>query len=404
MEPILVAGGGLGGLSTTLACATAGADVFLYERSPEFQEFGAGIQLGPNVVRVLHEWGLGEALNEVVSFPDRLQFRCAATGTELGVLRLGSDMSQRYGAPYLTIHRGDMMKVLLDAVRTLPNARLFPASPVVRFEQSEFQVRVHLATEQAQNGLLLVGADGAWSDVRKQLLDDGAPQPIGHLAYRALISQARLPLHLRSSQITVWLGPKMHVVQYPVRRGELLNVVVIVHGNVYGDLSHWDHSGNANEVRTRMAVACKPLHDMILAVPNWKLWALCVRTPMRAASEHTAGRVALVGDAAHPMVPYLAQGAAMAFEDSYVLARVLKQGGVLSSSLRSTSKTAAEVPKLLHSFAEARWKRNAKVQSRALRNGKIFHATGLIRLGRNASMQMGGEGLLDQPWLYGATL
>ena len=399
MRNVLIAGGGIGGLSAALACTRAGAGVALFERNAGFSEFGAGIQLSPNIVKILYGWGLQEALSEVVAFPDRLQVRSASSGAELGRLRLGEEIARRYGAPYLTIHRADLHAVLLAALQQQGGATLHLSSPVNGFEQTETDVALQLDHDQLARGDLLVGADGGWSSIRQQLLNDGTPQPTGHLAYRALVSQARLPIHLRSSQVTAWLGPQMHVVQYPVRRSEWLNVVAIVHGQVQGDMSHWDHSGNAAELQQRLQATCKPLKDLIQAVPNWRLWALSIRPPMRSGREQASGRVALLGDAAHPMVPYLAQGAGMAIEDAAVLARVLEQGGFFTEA-DGPADPGNLVPGLVHQYARQRWQRNARVQATAIRNGKIFHASGLMAFGRNAVMKIRGEAVMDQPWLY----
>ena len=401
MRKVLIVGGGIGGLSAALACTRAGAEVALFERSAMFSEFGAGIQLSPNVVKILYGWGLQQALAEVVALPDRLQVRSASSGAVLGTLRLGEVMARRYGAPYLTIHRADLHQLLLIALQQQGGAALNLSSTVISFEQTERDVALQLAQDQLVRGDLLVGADGGWSGIRQQLLADGTPQPTGHLAYRALISQARLPVHLRSSQVTAWLGPQMHVVQYPVRGGEWLNVVAIVHGQVQGDMSHWDHSGNAVELQQRLQATCKPLRDLIQAVPDWRLWALSIRPPMRSGREQAGGRVALLGDAAHPMVPYLAQGAGMAIEDAAVLAGVLEEGGLFADGPGADSTDAASrVPGLLRQYAQQRWQRNARVQATAIRNGKIFHASGLMAFGRNAAMKIRGERLMDQPWLY----
>lgn len=399
MLKVLIAGGGIGGLSAALACSRAGAEVALFERGAEFSEFGAGIQLSPNVVKILHGWGLQQALAGVVAFPDRLQVRSASSGAVLGVLRLGDDIARRYGFPYLTVHRADLHTLLLTALQQQGGAALGLSSTVLRFDETGDDVAVQLAHDQQVRGDLLVGADGGWSGIRQQLLADGTPQPTGHLAYRALVSQARLPVHLRSSQVTAWLGPQMHVVQYPVRGGEWLNVVAIVHGQVQGDMSHWDHSGNAFELQQRLQATCKPLRDLIQAVPDWRLWALSIRPPMRSGREQAGGRVALLGDAAHPMVPYLAQGAGMAIEDAAVLARLLDEGGLLAANAGQPS-VASLVPGLLRQYAQQRWQRNARVQATAIRNGRIFHASGLMAFGRNAAMKIRGERLLDQPWLY----
>lgn len=382
-----IVGGGIGGLAAALACSRAGAEIELFERSPEFSEVGAGVQLGPNVVKILHAWGLKDALASVASFPERLQVRSAQTGAELGVLRLGAVALARYGSPYVTIHRADLHGLLLRAVEQQTAVRLHLGSSVAGFEQHEAGVTLKFADGPEAQADLLVGADGLWSQVRRQLLGDVAPVATGHLAYRAMVRQNSLPQHLRSQQITAWLGPKLHVVQYPVRGGEWLNVVAIVHGRTQGDPQNWDHSANAADLRGYMAHTFAPLQELIGAVDHWRLWGLNIRPPMQSAAEQAQGRVALLGDAAHPMVPYLAQGAGMAIEDANGLALALDEFG-------------QNVPIALQHYAESRWQRNARVQTGAIRNGKIFHATGPVRWGRDTAMKLLGERLLDMPWLY----
>ena len=386
----LIVGGGIGGLAAALACSQAGAGVELFERSADFSEVGAGIQLSPNVVKVLDGWGLKDAMAGVVALPDRLQVRSAMSGTELGVLRLGAEALQRYGSPYATIHRGDLHALLLAAVRQHSGVRLHLDRTLSRFVQSEEGVTLHMTDGLEVQGDVLVGADGLWSQVRQQLLHDGAPRATGHLAYRALVPQSSLPESLRSRQVTAWLGPRLHVVQYPVRGGEWLNVVAIVHGRMYGDAQYWDHSANPAQLQRMMASTCPALKDLIHAIDHWRLWALSIRAPMRGAYEQAQGRVALLGDAAHPMLPYLAQGAGMAIEDADELGRVLAAG----------PDPARAVPALLGQYAHKRWQRNARVQARAIRNGQVFHATGLVRWGRDTAMKLLGERLLDVPWLY----
>lgn len=382
----LIIGGGIGGLAAALAFSRAGASVELFERSPEFTEVGAGIQLGPNVVKVLHDWGLQEALAGVAAFPDRLQVRSALSGHELGVLRLGAAALERYGSPYATIHRADLHHLLLTALKD-ESVQLTVNSSVERFVQQDTGVTLFTADGREAQGDVLVGADGLWSQVRQQLLNDGAPRATGHLAYRAMVPQSSLPARLQSRQITVWLGPQLHVVQYPVRGGEWLNVVAIVHGRTEGDMAHWDHSANPAKLRSAMTATCAPLQDLIQAIESWRLWALSIRPPMRGAHEQAQGRVALLGDAAHPMLPYLAQGAGMAIEDAHCLAHAVGTRGL-------------DVPTALAQYAASRWQRNARVQAGAIRNGKIFHATGLVSWGRDAAMKLLGERLLDNPWLY----
>ena len=386
-KQIVIAGGGIGGLSAALACSRAGWPVQLMEFAPEFNEVGAGIQLGPNVVRVLHGWGLGTDLSRLAAYPERLQARSIATGAELGVLRLGERTRRLYGAPHATIHRADLHHVLLKAVRKHPLVQIHMHSGVESFVQTEHGVHIAALGGLELEGEALIGADGLWSRVRQKLLNDARPRVTGHLAYRAMVPQQSLPERLRSQHITVWMGPKMHVVQYPVRRGQWLNVVAIVQGRVAGNIESWDHSANGKDLQALVSGACRPLQDVVAAIANWRLWPLCDRPPMQGAHEQAQGRVALLGDAAHPMRPYMAQGAGMAIEDAACLEQVLAPAD-LSMGER------------LQRYAEQRWQRNARVQARSIRNGKIFHAWGPVRWGRDLAMGALGERLMDVPWLY----
>ncbi len=388
---VLVAGGGIGGLAAALAISRSGHDVRLFERAPAFSEVGAGLQLGPNVVRVLHHWGLAAQLAGVAAFPDLLQVFGAGSGKLLGELRMGEVMTQRYGAPYACVHRADLHGLLLQAVQQHTSAILHLDRPLRGFTQTPQAVMVQTDDGLAVEGDALVGADGLWSTVRQQLLGDGPPRRSGHLAYRALVAQATLPERLRSRNVKVWLGPRLHVVQYPVRGGEWLNVVGIVQGDTGAQDDGWDHSANAADLAAALADSDAALQDLTGAISAWRLWPVCERDPMQGAYQHALGRVALLGDAAHPMRPYLAQGAGMAIEDAAALGHVLQLA----------QDSAFDIPTLLQRYALNRWHRNARVQARATRNGEIFHARGVVRWGRDAAMKLLGEKLLDMPWLYG---
>jgi len=392
---IVIAGGGIGGLAAALATSRAGGKVRLLERAAAFSDVGAGVQLGPNVTRVLAAWGLKNALEAVAAFPARLQVRSAEGGDVLGELPLGPAMASRYGAPYVTVHRADLHGLLLDNLQQHGNINLHAGCALQSFSQTGESVRLHTATGPDMACDALIGADGLWSAVRQQMLDDGPPARTGHLAYRALVPQATLPSPLRTQGITVWLGRRLHAVQYPVRGGEQLNVVAFVHGEVPDDASariDWDHGANRPDLLAALGGACAGLRSLIEAIPGWRLWVMYDRPPMQGAHQHALGRVALLGDAAHPMRPYLAQGAGMAIEDAAELGRALSQAKAV----------AFDVPALLQQYAINRWQRNARVQARALRNGQIFHAEGLMRWGRDASIRLLGAKVLDMPWLYGA--
>ena len=387
-KKVVIAGGGIGGLAAALACAQQGVPVQLLERAAQLSEVGAGIQMGPNVTRILQAWGLGQALAQVAAFPKLLQARDAQTGQVLGNLRLGDRAQAMYGAPYATIHRADLQEMLLAAVQAAGvDVRL--GQTVQGWRETTEGLQVDTVDGPSVPADALIGADGVWSAVRQQLSGDAPARFTGHLAYRALVAQADLPAHLRSDQVTVWMGPRLHVVHYPVRSGQWLNLVAIVHGDKPAQAEAWDAAGHTQALMQAMGEVGRDLHERLASVPAWRQWALHDRAPMTGAHEMAQGRVALLGDAAHPMRPYLAQGAGMAIEDAQALAKCL-------------SSESGSVAERLQAYAAQRWARNARVQARAIRNGRIFHATGPVAWGRNVSMRLMSERLMDVPWLYGA--
>ena len=398
---MLIAGGGIAGMAAGFAVARAGWQTTVFEQAAEFSEVGAGVQLGPNVTRILQAWGLGDALKQVAAFPAGLHARSLATGEVLATLPL-TDAVANYGAPYVTLHRADLHGLLLQAaagegVQVHSDAvvhRVFQTSDTVTFDVMQHdQLRQHTAPAS-------LAADGVWSRLRQQLLGDGLPAFTGHIAYRALVAQADLPMHLRSQDVSVWMGSQAHVVSYPVRGGDYLNVVCLTEGQLLEADAHnlqalqtWNaqksDAQTLAELQHALRGACPTLTDLVTACHAWRLWPLCGRPAMRGAHEHAQGRMALVGDAAHPMLPYLAQGAGMAIEDAAEL------------GVQLTHSKPADVPERLLQFAQARWQRNARVQNRAVRNGQIFHATGPMQWGRDLSLRLLGSRLMDVPWLYG---
>jgi salicylate hydroxylase len=361
--------------------------VQLLEQAAEFSEVGAGIQLGPNAVRVLQAMGVGPALAQVAARPSQLEVRNAVSAELLGTLPLGDTALSRYRADYLTVARADLQDLILQAVQSHGTVQLHLNAQLNHVEQNTDAVHVKAANGLALRADLLVGADGLWSRVRPHVCGANAPRVTGHLAYRAMVPQSQLPVHLRSQVVTAWMGPDFHAVQYPVRGGDWLNIVAIVHGRVNGDATGWDYQANAADLRGHLKRAGGKLRELLFAVDAWRLWPLFDRPPMASAAEHARGRVALVGDAAHPMRPYLAQGAGMAIEDAAALAQCLSAHG-------------GNVPVALQAFATSRWQRNAHVQARAILNGEIFHLQGPMRWGRDTALKVLGQGLLDVPWLY----
>lgn len=389
---ILIVGGGIGGMAAALACAQQGAQPHVVERAQVFSEVGAGIQMGPNVTRALFAWGLEKSLQEVVFSPHRLHVRDAHSGASLGVLRLGQRSLETYGAPYFTVHRADLHQVLLNHVLRSGTCQLSLNTPIdlIREETDHLSVsgrglpdgRFEHVTAEA-----VVGADGLWSATRQYVVPQTSPSVTGLIAYRALVPVQALPESLRTQDVTVWVGPQVHAVLYPVRRGEFLNLVVIVRARSPESLEDWDHAANKRDLDLAMGFAHADLKKILETVSSWRMWPLCDRPPVAGFHEMAKGRIALLGDAAHPMRPFLAQGAGMAIEDAAQLA----------SCWARSDLSVAERWQL---YAQARWARNARVQQRSIRNGEIFHMQGPLRWGRNIAMRMMGESLMDLPWLY----
>ncbi len=400
----LIIGGGIGGLSAALVLQQSGLNATVLEQAPFFSEIGAGLQCGPNAMRRLHAWGLQADLARVAAFPNALRVRSAASGAVLGTLPLVASAAAVYGAPYATLHRADLHDVLFRAAQAA-GISLQANHTLSHYTEHSGGVTVH-ANSHSSNGVnqcfessCLIGADGLRSAVRQHLLNDGAPRAAGQVVYRALVSQNELPAALRSQDITVWLGPHLHVVAYPVRGGELLNVAAIVHGVLpehstvlesKGQASAWNQSVHTSAVHAALRGMCKPLNDLIHALPDWRGWNVYDRLPVASAQDMARGRVALLGDAAHPMRPYLAQGAGMAIEDAAALAAVFS----------NTSNCSGNIAQALQTYAAVRWQRNARVQARAQRNGELFHATGLMRFARDAGIRLLGRQVLNVPWLY----
>lgn len=389
---LLIVGGGIGGLSAALACAQKGAHPILLERAKVFSEVGAGIQMGPNVTRTLFAWGLEKSLREIVFTPQNLKVRDTQSGASLGVLRLGQRSVATYDAPYFSVHRADLHQVLLEKVVSSSVAELHLNCEMDSVHQDRDQVilKGQGLPSGSMTGLsaeAMVGADGLWSATRQYVLPPTAPRFTGLVAYRALIPVQDLPEKLRTQDVNVWLGPKVHAVLYPVRRGEFLNVVVIVPGSEAGHLEDWDHAAHRRDLYAAMGEMHADLCGVLDAVVTWRLWPLCDRPPITGPRDMAKGRIALLGDAAHPMRPFMAQGAGMAIEDAAALA------DAWSRSDMSLSERWAL-------YAQARWARNARVQQKSIRNGRIFHMSGPMKWGRDMAMKVMGESLMDVPWLY----
>jgi salicylate hydroxylase len=400
MSQLAVIGAGMGGLSLALALQHAGSSCSVYERAAELTEVGAGIQMGPHVMRRLLRWGLGDALRDRFALPDVLQARDARSGHVLATLELGSSFEQRYGAPYATVHRADLQQVLHQAVQQGGCSEVHLHTTCTSWVEQAEGVTLTLqvgpeATSREVDAPALIGADGLWSRVRSSGWDLPEPFATGHLAYRAMVPQALLPARLRSPSVCVWMGPDLHLVTYPVRQGEWLNVVLLLQPQ--GPQRHlapgWDLAREpqdmAADVQAAMQGCSAGVRDLVGMIEQWRVWPLYGRGIVAGPDQMARGAVALLGDAAHPMLPYLAQGAGMAIEDADALAQWWTRGDL-------------SVPQRLHRYAESRWQRNARVQLQSRRNADIFHAVGWMRWGRDLGLRLMGQRLMDQPWLFSA--
>jgi salicylate hydroxylase len=359
-DDVMIAGGGIGGVSAALCLAKQGFNVQVFEQTGELAEVGAGIQLSPNCTRVLHHLELKEALAPFVFLPEAVEMRSWRTGKVLSSNPLGQNLLELYGLPYYHIHRADLLSVLVRKAEQDPRITLHAGVGINEFEQNESSVVVEVNGRRLV-GRLLIGADGIHSTVRERLFGAEAPRFTGNVAWRALVETARLPKGLIRPMATAWWGPHKHFVHYFVRGGELVNCVCVVEKKGW-EVESWTERGDRSELQADFAGWHQTVESLIdnMDPDNCFKWALYDRLPM---ARWSFGRVTLLGDACHPTLPFMAQGAAMAIEDGAVLAGVLAQEG--------------EVSRQLQRYESLRRARTAKIQSGSRRNAKLFHMSGV---------------------------
>jgi len=381
---LIVAGGGIGGLAAAFVLARDGHAITVLEQSQAFGEIGAGIQLGPNIFKMFEYLGLTDAVSRVAFFPPGLGMNDVRTGEKVVRVPLGETARAAYGFPYGVIYRADLHQVFLEACRTLPGVTLRTSSKVESFEQGAGMVTVRLTGGDSLQGDALIGADGLWSRIRETVVGDGKPRVSGHIAYRAVLKREDVPAHLWSDDVLLWGGEKTHLVHYPLRRGELFNLVAVFHSNKYDE--GWNTFGDTAELNERFAGAVPQVRELLGKIETWKMWVLCDREPVKNWSDR---RVTLLGDAAHPMLQYLAQGAGQAIEDAVVLGEALRA-------------TQGDVEEAFRKYQQARYLRTGRVQLTARFYGDIYHAAGVQRELRNQMFQGGKEsaGFAGLKWMY----
>lgn len=384
----VIAGAGIGGLCTALCLARGGWRVSLYEKAKVLEETGAGLQLSPNASAILERLGLIARLAPLALRPKAIRIRRARDGATLAMMPL-DDADRRWGAPYLVVHRADLQRALLEAIARESSIKLETGAAVAGFASGENFVAV--AIEQGAARLkatadCLIGADGVRSFVRQRLGADSAKFS-GRTAWRATIDSARAPPAMRREETILWLGRKAHLVHYPLCGGAVINVVAIVDEGFRPDGGEfWSSPGDRSFLEARFSGWHEAARDLLLAAPDWRKWPLFDCAPI---ASWAAGRVALMGDAAHPMLPFLAQGAAQAIEDADVLGEVLTRGQNIETSLRA--------------YQEARCPRAARVQRASRRQAKIYHLAGPAALLRDLALRALGQQILARyDWLYDA--
>ena len=357
-QSILINGGGIGGLTTALALAQKGIASQVLEQASEFQEVGAGLQVGPNAFRVFDQLGVTEAINALATFPKSFTLMDALEARQIVQLPLGDGFRARFGFPYGLMHRADLHQVLLNACRRQTLIKLHTNSKCVSFMDTGNGVDVTLADGNLVSGSALVGADGLWSVVRQSIVGDGPPRLAGHICYRAIVPITQLPEDMRSNAMNLWVGPKMHMVLWPMRQGAYSNVTVVFHSDRFEE--GWDTYGDPEELRERVANLDPKVRDFVMAIQDWRMYVLRDRDPIRDWSK---GRVTLLGDAAHPMLQYLAQGACMAMEDAVSLAD-------------QVASHASDPAAAFKAYQQQRYLRTARVQLTARLYGHVYHAAG----------------------------
>jgi 3-hydroxybenzoate 6-monooxygenase len=384
--PILIAGGGIGGLATAYALSRKGFSVRVLEQAPEFRELGAGIQLGPNIFRALDRIGLTKAMLEDAWQPRAQEMRDALTGELITRIPLAEAFVARFHEPYAVTHRADIHGVFLRACQQSNLISLENNSRVDDFVDDGKTVTATLQSGERIAGRALIGCDGMWSRTREKIVGDGPPRVSGHIAYRAVLRREEVPDDLWRPDVVLWAGPRTHFVHYPLRRGTLYNLVAVFHSDRY--VEGWNAEADADELWAHFRGQRPEVLRLLERIETWRMWVLCDREPIK---EWSKGRVTLLGDAAHPMLQYLAQGACMATEDAVWLAE-------------KAGEQPDDLPAAFKAYQQQRYLRTGQVQIMARVYGEFYHARGVAAELRN---QMLGSRTPDQSydgiaWLYGA--
>lgn len=383
-EPVLVAGGGIGGLAAALALVRQGFRVKVLEQAPEIGEIGAGIQLGPNAFHAFDALGVGEKARGRAVYTDYMVMHDAIDEYQVGKIPTGEAFRARFGNPYAVIHRVDVHLSLLEGAQETGQVEFLTSTRVEHIEQSPGRVTVIDQKGRAHTGIALIGADGVKSVVRQKYVGDPA-RVTGHVVYRAVVDRKDFPADLQWNAASIWVGPNCHLVHYPLRGGEQYNVVVTFHSR---EQEEWGvREGSKEEVQSYFQGICPKARQLIDLPRSWKRWATADREPI---GQWTYGRATLLGDAAHPTTQYMAQGACMALEDAVTLGEALRVNG-------------NDFTQAFDLYQRSRIARTARIVLSSREMGRIYHAKGVERLVRNDLWRgRSPERFYDaMEWLYG---
>ncbi|NBW00392.1 MAG: 3-hydroxybenzoate 6-monooxygenase [Betaproteobacteria bacterium] len=363
--PVIVAGGGIGGLAAALALVRRGFEVLVLEQAPAIGEIGAGIQLGPNAFHAFDALGVGDKARGRAVYTECMVMHDAIDESLVGRLETGEAFRQRFGNPYAVIHRADVHLSLLEGAQETGRVQFLTNTRLERIEQNPDGVTAYDQNGRAHRGVALIGADGVKSVVREAFVND-PPRITGHVVYRAVVDKADFPASLQWNAASLWAGPKCHLVHYPLRGGEQYNVVVTFHSR---QEEQWGVTEGSKEEVQSYFQGISPLPRQLIDLPkSWKRWATADREPI---GQWSFGRVTLLGDAAHPTTQYMAQGACMAMEDAVTLGEALRVHG-------------NDWTQALDLYQRARVARTARIVLSGREMGRIYHAMGVERLVRNS--------------------
>ena len=383
--PVIVCGGGIGGLAAALALVRRGLSAVVLEQAPEIGEIGAGIQLGPNAFHAFDALGIGDKARGRAVYTDCMVMHDAIDETQVGKIETGEAFRKRFGNPYAVIHRADIHLSLLEGAQQTGRVEFHTNTRVEKVEQDAAAKAVTAIDQNGRRwtGRALIGADGGKSVVRAQYVND-PPRVTGHVVYRAVVDKDEFPENLRWNAASLWAGPKCHLVHYPLRGGEQYNIVVTFHSRQQEQWGVTD--GSKAEVESYFQGICPKARQLIELPKTWKRWATADREPI---GEWVFGRATLLGDAAHPTTQYMAQGACMAMEDAVTLGEALRM-------------TGDDWDAALALYQKNRVTRTARIVLSGREMGRLYHAAGVERLVRNSLWKgRSQERFYDaMEWLY----